>query len=847
MWLAQGVALALLLSTAWSLGRLATGWLRLRLESGWERLAVSIALGLAVLGQVLGLLAAAGRLRVETVAGLAVVAHLVAAAHWRAVWKAPSRASTLGAMAAAALLVPCFALTLFPPHTFDELTYHLPFARGLAATGHLNFHDELRIPVFPQQAELLQAALHLTGGETAAHLVQFAAALATCGLLLVWVGRRPSWTGLLAAAAFFGGPIVVFYAATGSVDLVLALFVTLSVWALERWDDGSENRWAWATLSGFAAGSAAAVKYIGLFFVVSGVLWLLFSRAAPTAPRRRMASLARFSLAAAVAAAPTYLWIFWVTGNPLFPFLAPWLGSSAWVAGDDLSIAGAGWRSLLWPLDAVFARANVGWQPPYHAVFLLALVAAIWGAWRERRARALAVVAMGWTLMLPALPADSRYGLPALPLWLAAAAVTLARWPGWRTEAGPRGRRPVWLLALVAVVAASGPAYALSKMFLWGPPPAGRPAAERFLARRLPEFELIRPLIDDPAAGVVYLYGGEHLRGVFRGPVLGDWMGPYRFSRISEAAGSPSEGALCRVLESWSVRHFVWLSRVAPPPRSFADLGKCFEELRRDRHGVVLRVGGQPRGATGRGSVAGRLKLAGLPGVELARRWTMAGQNWGRRFFGVALETRTWGAVAYVWLAFPLGLAYFIFLATALPTGLGLLIVWIGLAVLALALLVAWFLVLFERVQCEKLLGAALGPARTIPARAGTRAWLRSVAGSSALWKGLLFLFLKFPLGLTGWVFSVVSLSVSLGFLLAPVAIAFGGVVELGWMWIDGPVGAVILSGVGLLLFFVALHLHRALGEVWKLLAVWLLVAAAKPASRTPALSAGLQPLQRAT
>jgi len=220
----------------------------------------------------------------------------------------------------------------------------------------------------------------------------------------------------------------------------------------------------------------------------------------------------------------------------------------------------------------------------------------------------------------------------------------------------------------------------------------------------------------------------------------------------------------------------------------------------------------------------------------------MESQGWARRFFGVAIEARTWADVAYVWLAFPLGLAYFSFLVATLSAGLGLLIVWIGLGVLGMSLLAAWFLVLFERVQCERLLGAALGPARAIPARAGTRAWLRSVFASAALWKGLLFLFLKFPLGLTGWVFSVVSLSVSLAFLAAPLAILFGGVVDLGWIWLDGPLGAALLSGVGFFLFFVALHLHRALAEVWKVLARWLLVANPKPASVPPPLQAGLQP-----
>jgi hypothetical protein len=591
LWVSQGVAFALLLSTAFSLGQIAVRWLGLSLPSRWEAAAVSVAAGLALGGQLSWLLAAAGFLRIEAVLALAAAAHLVAARGWRAGFRAPSRSSIRLALGAAILLLPCFALTLFPPHAFDELTYHLPFARGLAATGHLNFHEDLRLPVFPQLAEALFAALLLTAGETATHVVQFAAALATGGLLLVWVRRRPTRAGLLAGAAFFGGPIVVFYAATGFVDLVLTLLVALSVWALDRWSDGEDGEWRWAALAGFAAGSAAAVKYLGLFFVFLGVVWLLASR---TRRGRRTAGLSCFALAATTAAAPTYLWIFWVTGNPLFPFLTRWFGSSAWAPVSDLGFAGALWRSWLWPLEAVFSRVRWNWQPPYHPVFLLALPVALWGAGRERRVRRLAMSAAAWTLTLPLLPADSRYGLPALPLWLAAAAATLARCQPMSAPLGGTPARRHWLPVLAALVLASGPAYALSKLFLWGPPPVDRVGTERFLSRRLPEFELLRPLLEEPANKTVYLYGGENLRGLFRGEVLGDWSGPYRFSWIPALAGSPKEGSLCRLLESWGVERFVWFSRMSQPPASFASLGACFEEWRRDRYGVVLRVVNRP-------------------------------------------------------------------------------------------------------------------------------------------------------------------------------------------------------------------------------------------------------------
>jgi hypothetical protein len=110
------------------------------------------------------------------------------------------------------------------------------------------------------------------------------------------------------------------------------------------------------------------------------------------------------------------------------------------------------------------------------------------------------------------------------------------------------------------------------------------------------------------------------------------------------------------------------------------------------------------------------------------------------------------------------------------------------------------------------------------------------VLGSSALWKGLLFLFIKFPLGLAGWIFSVVSLSVTLAFVAAPAIYLLGAgtvsidmeVYTIGSFW-----GALPLSAVGLVGFVIALHAHRALGWLWARLAEGLL-AESVPAPAPP-------------
>lgn len=196
------------------------------------------------------------------------------------------------------------------------------------------------------------------------------------------------------------------------------------------------------------------------------------------------------------------------------------------------------------------------------------------------------------------------------------------------------------------------------------------------------------------------------------------------------------------------------------------------------------------------------------------------------------LDLRTWGAVAYLWLGFPLGLLWFVGMTVGFLTGAALTIIWIGLAILGATLLAVWGAEGLERRLAILLLGARVPERRARPDEATTAGgWIRSVVGGAALWKGIVFLALRFPLGLAGWVFSVVSLSVSLAFLAAPWIELAGGHVGLdfGWYWsgLDPEVGLWLLAVTGFVGLVVSLHLHRALGWLWARLAEWLLGAEA--------------------
>jgi hypothetical protein len=191
------------------------------------------------------------------------------------------------------------------------------------------------------------------------------------------------------------------------------------------------------------------------------------------------------------------------------------------------------------------------------------------------------------------------------------------------------------------------------------------------------------------------------------------------------------------------------------------------------------------------------------------------------------LDPRAWGALAYVWLGFPLGLAWFIVLTVGFAAGVPLTLVWVGFLLLFLTVVAAWGAEGLERRLAMFLLGARVPERRARPAGPESfRRWFVSVVGGPAFWKGLAFLVLRFPLGLAGWVVSVVSLAVSLALLGTPLAVSLdAGEVHIPFWLVETPFDALPLALAGLLGLIGTFHLHRAMGWAWARLAEALLGA----------------------
>lgn len=603
---------AILAVTAWAAGRTA----RRRLaRPGEEDPGLDLALGLALLAHLGFFLALCGIFNRVALALAALVVHGAACAPgggwrdlpcrapagWRGFrWGLPAgrRVATFAVLGAAAL-APLLVLALYPPTGFDAILYHLPFARSFLASGGLPILWDLRVPVFPQLAELQFAAAMAFGGELAAHLVELLAALGTAAILVAWGERR--WgrgSGWLAAALWLGGPIVVGLGTSAYVDASLTLMVTAAFAVVDqerepREDLGEEGsagaRGLRLILAGLLAGTAAGIKYQGLFFVAAPVA-LAWVRA----PRRRGFAAAALAAAGALAAlAPTYLHIVRATGNPVFPLFPGLFGATSWSLGNEERVPALGHALLRWlrlPWDVYFDRGSVGLQPPFSPWFLLGIPVLAWGVWRAPRVRSLVAIAGAWSLAFLVLPRDARYLLPILPLVALALASALTELTSRRASHRSadqatrwQGRERVATWALVALLFAPGWLYADFRILRQGWLPTNEAAREAYLERQLPFYPAIRHL--NRTLGSSYaLYGlfAEQMRYFVQGRYLGDWAGREPYQQVIPVLAEPE--ALHRALTGFGATHLLWPKtgdRRPPPPHGPAGerlFRKVFED-----------------------------------------------------------------------------------------------------------------------------------------------------------------------------------------------------------------------------------------------------------------------------
>jgi uncharacterized membrane protein len=202
-------------------------------------------------------------------------------------------------------------------------------------------------------------------------------------------------------------------------------------------------------------------------------------------------------------------------------------------------------------------------------------------------------------------------------------------------------------------------------------------------------------------------------------------------------------------------------------------------------------------------------------------------------FFNVVSDPRTYGALLYMLLSLATGIFYFTWVVTGLSLTLGFAILIIGIPFALLFIGSVRVLSYVEGRIVEALLGVRM-PRRppSEPAAAdGLLNKIREAFTDVRTWSSLFYMLLMLPLGVTYFVIGVVGLSLSLGtvggaiysLLTGESHIQIDDAPYLEHMLHTAP-GLIVLAIAGTLLFFVVLHVARAIGWVHGKVAEALLV-----------------------
>jgi Protein of unknown function (DUF1420) len=258
------------------------------------------------------------------------------------------------------------------------------------------------------------------------------AAAATACVAYRWMDRK---TAGLVALVFLVTPVVFWQiSAAGAPDLWMSFYTTIGVLVISRYRE--MPRMPLAVAAGALAGGVAGAKYTGCLVAASLAVAFLWEA-------RSAARAVLFGLSAlAVGVWPYARNLMW-TGDPVFPFLLPYISPervNAYTLASYLADTGASehkefWQLAAFPLFAAIDPAHLGfWQflGPLVLAFAPLLIFTVRNTplWR-----AVLVTWVGSAMLIGFTTGMTRFLLPVLPIALAAVAAGAAqlkvrRWLG---------------------------------------------------------------------------------------------------------------------------------------------------------------------------------------------------------------------------------------------------------------------------------------------------------------------------------------------------------------------------------------------------------------------------------
>ncbi len=354
-----------------------------------------------------------------------------------------------------------FAHALVPPTDYDVVAYHFAIPRLYAEAGRIVYLPYVLHSNWPLGTEMLFLIGLQLGSESAAQMVTLGFALMLCAALALF-GERwlPRGSGWLAAAIFCAMPMVARLAGTGLVEMPLACYTFLALYALWHWRQS--HAVGWLLLSAGMAGAAAATKLNGaaaalIFATLAAVLVAREGR-----PWRAVGVFAGYGLISFLVVLPWYLKAWVHTGNPIWPFLYPLLGGRNWDELGSVYLIGylrttnmdptlTNWLTGLWQVTRANGRFGSFLLGPYALALLpLGLLPLVRRPTLRPLLALLGLSLLAFYSIWFLLTHQTRFLLPAMPFAILFGAAGVA----WVCGNVPRPLRVavlggllVWLLA----------------------------------------------------------------------------------------------------------------------------------------------------------------------------------------------------------------------------------------------------------------------------------------------------------------------------------------------------------------------------------------------------------------
>jgi hypothetical protein len=292
------------------------------------------------------------------------------------------------------------------------------------------------------------------------------------------------------------------------VDLALTAFVLAGVYAFFRWTDSQSD--GWLALSGLFIGLAMASKYTAATWL--GLLALLLIYHAWRHHRQPIAWIvgrtAGFVVVAGLVVTPWLVKNWFVTGNPIYPFVFGGVGwnstREAWLTwpGHGYSQNPLDYLALPWTITVLGTSGT----PAFDATIgplLLCLAPLIFLFRRRPRAVNYGLALAGGQLAYLAITmyryiylAETRLILPIFPLLCLAAAFALYRLPAWDR----RSFRLSWVVGVVVTLVLVANLVTEARAFLAARPVApllGLESRRDYLARRLGSYSEAMGYVSD--------------------------------------------------------------------------------------------------------------------------------------------------------------------------------------------------------------------------------------------------------------------------------------------------------------------------------------------------------------